>query len=214
MATVDQYQQLSRLDPDDVRKRLRDIAPGYANLFPQTPTDTPPGVGLPAGTGSDGGISQVSPEEALRLLDAGSVQTSEDAIPDPALGRTIEELTADRKFNPVLYAKQFPTKTRKIVEVIHKTGGPSRKSASIHLTTEQRRKFVSVVETTGSTRGSLERIELREGMTLPDEIELLEVPDTVVSEVPEIREYRYVVVNHEIGLVEPDTRRVVEVFEE
>jgi hypothetical protein len=105
-------------------------------------------------------------------------------------------------------------KTRKIVEVIHKSGGTSRKSASIHLTTEQRRKFVSVVETTGSTRGPSHRIELREGMMLPDDIDLLDVPDTVVSEVPEIREYRYVVIDHEIGLVEPDTRRVVEVFEE
>jgi len=104
-------------------------------------------------------------------------------------------------------------RTRKIVEVIHKSGGPSSKSASIHLTKEQRRQFRTSVETTGSTRMP-DRIELREGVTLPEDIVLEDVPDTVITEVPAIREYRYVVIGNEIGLVEPQTRRVIEVFPE
>ncbi len=102
-------------------------------------------------------------------------------------------------------------KTRKIVEVIHKTGG-SRKSASISLSSEQRKKFKTTVETTGSTRASTSRIEIREGVVLPQEVEILDVPQTIISDVPELRTYRYVVIGDEIALVEPDTRRVIEVI--
>jgi hypothetical protein len=104
-------------------------------------------------------------------------------------------------------------RTRKIVEVIHKSGGSSAKSASIHLTKEQRHRFKTTVETTGSTRAP-DRIELRQGVTLPDDVVLEDVPDTIITEVPAIREYRYVVIGNEIGLVEPQTRRVIEIFPE
>jgi hypothetical protein len=104
-------------------------------------------------------------------------------------------------------------RTRKIVEVIHKRGGSSGKSASIQLTKEQRHRFKTSVETTGSTRAP-DRIELRQGVTLPEDIILEDVPETIITEVPAIREYRYVVIGNEIGLVEPRTRRVIEVFPE
>jgi hypothetical protein len=104
-------------------------------------------------------------------------------------------------------------RTRKIVEVIHKSGGSSGKSASIHLTKEQRRTFRTAVETTGSTRAP-DRIEVRTGVTLPEDIVLEDIPQTIVTEVPAIREYRYVVIGSEIALVEPQTRRVIEVFPE
>ncbi|WP_175493861.1 DUF1236 domain-containing protein [Microvirga guangxiensis] len=103
-------------------------------------------------------------------------------------------------------------RTKKIVEVIHKSGSP-RKSASISLSSEQRKKFKTTVETTGSTRTSTSKIEIREGVTLPQEVEILDVPQTIISDVPELRTYRYVVIGDEIALVEPETRRVIEVIE-
>ncbi|WP_052003015.1 DUF1236 domain-containing protein [Microvirga sp. BSC39] len=103
-------------------------------------------------------------------------------------------------------------RTKKIVEVIHKSGG-SRKSASVSLSSEQRKKFRTSVETTGSTRQTTSKVEIREGVTLPQDVEILEVPQTVISEVPELRTYRYVVIGDEVALVEPETRRVIEVIE-
>jgi len=104
-------------------------------------------------------------------------------------------------------------RTKKIVEVIRKSGG-SRKSASVNLSSEQRRKFKTTVETTGSTRRSTStKVEIREGVTLPEEIEIMEVPQTIVTEVPELRTYRYVVVGDEVALIEPETRRVIQVIE-
>jgi len=103
-------------------------------------------------------------------------------------------------------------RTKKIVEVIRKSGG-SRKSASVSLSSEQRKKFRTSIETTGSTRQTKSKVEIREGITLPQDVDIMDVPQTIVTEVPELRTYRYVVVGDEIALVEPETRRVIEVIE-
>ncbi|WP_376702470.1 DUF1236 domain-containing protein [Mesorhizobium sp. ISC25] len=47
-------------------------------------------------------------------------------------------------------------------------------------------------------------VELNVGSTLPDTVELHEVPDV---------KYRYVVVDHRTVLVDPGTRRIVKVIE-
>ena len=104
-------------------------------------------------------------------------------------------------------------RTKRVVEVISKSGTLHRTSASLILNTEQRRKLKSSVETTGSTRSSSTRIELRQGETLPQDVTLIEVPDTIVTEIPELRTYRYVVIGDEIAIVQPDTRRVIEIIE-
>lgn len=104
-------------------------------------------------------------------------------------------------------------RTKRIVEVISKSGSPRRSTASVSLSQEQRRKLRTTVETTGSTRSTSTQVELREGVTLPQEVELVEVPQTIITEVPELRTYRYVIIGDELALVEPETRRVVEVLE-
>ena len=50
------------------------------------------------------------------------------------------------------------------------------------------------------------------GSPLPSNLELLALPPAVVSLVPEYRDYEYVVVQDEIVIVEPSTRRVVEII--
>ena len=76
-----------------------------------------------------------------------------------------------------------------------------------------RKKFVTSVETTGSTRSTTTEIELREGITLPQDLEILDAPQTAVTEVPELSTYRYVVIGADVALVEPETRRVIEVIQ-
>ena len=108
-------------------------------------------------------------------------------------------------------------RTKKIVEVIHKSGKRSasaRSSSTVKLSSEQRKTFRSGVQTTGSTRSAGTRIELREGVTLPEEVELQEVPQTIITEVPELRTYRYVVIGDEIGLVDPESREIITVIQE
>jgi hypothetical protein len=169
--------------------------------------------------------------EVTRAFTSTSVNTTSDVNFDVSVGSRITEnvrlapvpqevvriVPQYRGYDYVVVRDEIvivEPKTKKVVEVIHKSGGPSRKSAAVNLSSEQRRKFKTTVETTGSTRRASQTIELREGITLPQDIELQEVPDTFITEVPEIREYRYVVIGDEIGLVDPGTRQVIEVFQE
>ncbi len=51
------------------------------------------------------------------------------------------------------------------------------------------------------------------GATVPSSVELVEVPETVVTEVPTVRNYRYFVWNNDVVLVDPSTRRVVQILD-
>ncbi len=51
------------------------------------------------------------------------------------------------------------------------------------------------------------------GMTVPSDVELMTVPDTIVTDVPAIRGYRYFVWNDDVVLVDPSTRRVVQIVD-
>lgn len=50
------------------------------------------------------------------------------------------------------------------------------------------------------------------GAVLPAEVELYSVPEAV--EVPSVRRYRYTVWNNQVVLVDPSTRKVVEIIRE
>ena len=51
------------------------------------------------------------------------------------------------------------------------------------------------------------------GMTVPSDVELVEVPETVVTEVPAVRSYRYFRYGDDVVLVDPSSRRVVQVID-
>ena len=53
-------------------------------------------------------------------------------------------------------------------------------------------------------------VEYRIGARVPDSIRLYSVPREVAVEVPEIRSYKYIVVNNRVVLVDPATSQVVE----
>jgi len=47
------------------------------------------------------------------------------------------------------------------------------------------------------------------GMRVPDTVELQAVPDTLVTEVPAVRSYKYMTVNNRVWLVDPATSQIV-----
>jgi hypothetical protein len=102
-------------------------------------------------------------------------------------------------------------------------GGPAAAQTSVTTTT-----------TTGETTGSItiapekrtvikqrlsssKPVTLKEkvtvGMTVPSDVELVTVPEAIYTEVPSIRNYRYFVYNDDVVLVDPSSRRVVQVIE-
>lgn len=101
--------------------------------------------------------------------------------------------------------------TYRIVEVIERSGS-SRATGAARLTIDSS-KF-GLIKRELRPRGDIKvRFTVREGAVLPDDVELWEVPQTVITEVPELRSYRYVVYQNEVVLVEPQTRRIVEVID-
>jgi hypothetical protein len=60
-------------------------------------------------------------------------------------------------------------------------------------------------------------VELRErivvGATIPAEVELAPVPETIYAEVPTLQPYRYFVWDNRFVLVEPSSRRVIQIID-
>jgi hypothetical protein len=109
-------------------------------------------------------------------------------------------------------------RTRRIVEVVGRSGGgggaaaagPSGRSR-LTLSEQGRSRVRRLVTTTRTAPAST--IELREGMVLPGSVEILTFPDEVVTEVPDLRTYEYVIVGNRVGIVERQSRTVVEIVE-
>jgi hypothetical protein len=51
------------------------------------------------------------------------------------------------------------------------------------------------------------------GWTVPESVQLQSVPETIVSDVPTVKGYRYFVYNDDVVLVDPQTRKVVTILE-
>ncbi len=51
------------------------------------------------------------------------------------------------------------------------------------------------------------------GATVPETVELRSVPETIVSDIPSVKGYRYFVYNDDVVLVDPQTRKVVTIVE-
>jgi hypothetical protein len=100
--------------------------------------------------------------------------------------------------------------TYRVVEVVRISGGRTGQvRGSLTLTTEQQQ----IVRRYARQRaGSRVTVDVREGRPLGREVELHELPEEVFVEVPELREYRYVVSGNQIILVDPSTRVVAEVI--
>jgi hypothetical protein len=53
---------------------------------------------------------------------------------------------------------------------------------------------------------------LRVGMTIPDELEVLGLPQDAATTVPTVTTYSYIIVGDQIAIVEPETRKVIQLI--
>ena len=111
--------------------------------------------------------------------------------------------------------------TRKIVTVIPRSGrattGTSTSvtqmpSSKLQLPPEKRRLIrETVIKEQGAPRCS--DTQLSVGMEVPRSLQLRPLPDTIVSEVPDIRSYNFCIKDNEVVLIDPSDYRIVEVIE-
>jgi hypothetical protein len=57
-------------------------------------------------------------------------------------------------------------------------------------------------------------VQVRVGTRVPESVELRAMPETIVTDVPSIKRYRYMYVNGQVVLVDPETSEVVEIIHE
>jgi hypothetical protein len=100
--------------------------------------------------------------------------------------------------------------TYEIIYVIDESG-PSSRTARLEVSASQRLFILSHLDL---DRPSTDvRIRLALGAEIPNRVELLAFPDPVVATIPEIRRYRYVVVDRSVVIVDPYDREVALVVE-
>ena len=133
----------------------------------------------------------------------------------PVTPAIVEVYPQYRGYNFVLVDEEIviiEPRTKKIVTIIGGTASVSRSRLS--LSDGQRdaiRRNARQQQTTGSGKVVIDR-DIQIGDDLPDSVEFESFPDTVYTEVPEIRSYRYIVRDRDIYLVDPTERRVIEII--
>lgn len=81
-------------------------------------------------------------------------------------------------------------------------------SQPLQLTPTQRSTIYRTVTKT-QVRPAQATVQYQVGMRVPESVELYAVPQEVVTEVPAVQPYKYMVVNNRVWLVDPNTSEVV-----
>jgi hypothetical protein len=84
--------------------------------------------------------------------------------------------------------------------------------APIVLTPEQRTVIYQTVTRGGPRVAPQVEAQVITGVRIPRSVELSALPEEVVVEVPAVKRYKYVYVQNQVVLVDPDTSEVVEVI--
>jgi len=101
--------------------------------------------------------------------------------------------------------------TYEIVYVIDDSSGPRTRTARLELSASERQLLLTHIQL---DRPSTDvRIRLALGAEIPNRVELLAFPDPVVTSIPKLRDFRFVVVERSVAIVDPSNRDVVLVVE-
>ncbi|MBJ6128438.1 DUF1236 domain-containing protein [Microvirga splendida] len=155
---------------------------------------------------------EVEPVENVSFSVSVGVNVPQDLGLHPVPADVVEIVPAYREYRYMVVEDQIVIvnpKTRKVVEVIEQGSttasiGASQGSGSLSLSQEEE---TTVIKTLRSDVSGV----FREGATMPQCVELRPIPSSV--DVPELRSYRYVLVEDSVILVEPDSRRIVKILE-
>src|SRR6266705_5160365 len=85
---------------------------------------------------------------------------------------------------------------------------------TVKLTPAQRTTIYQRVtqEPRAQVRLPQKEVEVTVGGRIPEAADLYDLPEPVIAEVPDVKRYKYMVVNNEVVLVDPDTSQVVEII--
>jgi hypothetical protein len=82
----------------------------------------------------------------------------------------------------------------------------------VQLTAQQRRQVYQMVMAEKSAAPAPSGISLRIGAKVPASVQLSDLPSSVASQMPNLKEFKYIVAQNQIALVDPDTNQIVEIL--
>jgi len=86
---------------------------------------------------------------------------------------------------------------------------------TVRLSPEQRTTiYRRVTQQPRAASRSIPMKEVEVGVRVPEATELYDLPEPVIADVPAVRRYRYMVINNQVVLVDPETSQVVEIIRE
>ena len=210
--------------------------PATGTGTPANPTQTGQnGAGDAGGKVEVTGNIKIAPDRATRVRDTlfRTGERSEDIdvtinigtpLPERARPRplptTIIEIAPEyRGYDYVIVRDEIvivEPSSRKVVEVIHQGSRVHARSSTsgpqLQLTTDQRAMILDYARQQ-RIAAVQERIDLDTGANVPSDVNLVPLPDEIVTQIPAIRTYSFFVVSDQVVLVDPQSRQVVEVVE-
>jgi hypothetical protein len=82
----------------------------------------------------------------------------------------------------------------------------------VQLTPQQRQAVYQMVMKEKSAAPAPSGISLRIGAKVPATVQLSELPDNVAAQMPNLRQFKYIVAQNQIALVDPSTNEIVEIL--
>ncbi|HEY8268838.1 MAG TPA: DUF1236 domain-containing protein [Xanthobacteraceae bacterium] len=95
--------------------------------------------------------------------------------------------------------------------------GTSREPATmggkpeLQLTTQQKSQVYKLIMSERSQPAPA-GVSLRIGAKVPGTVQLNDVPESIHSEIPGVRQYKYIVVQNQVALIDPQTTEVIEII--
>ena len=90
---------------------------------------------------------------------------------------------------------------------------PAIQGGKPELTVQQRTSMYRSVMSGRHTQAPA-GVSVRVGAKIPASVELQDVPESLHAEIPGVREYKYVVVQNQLVLVDPKTNTVLEIIQQ
>ncbi|MEZ0168057.1 DUF1236 domain-containing protein [Microvirga sp. TS319] len=91
-------------------------------------------------------------------------------------------------------------------------GSPVETGEPIQLSPDKQTMILDQVRTSPDLPQADLKEPLRIGMVIPPEVELLELPQDAATAVPTVTSYNYVIAGDQIAIVEPESRRVIQLI--
>jgi hypothetical protein len=197
--------------PQQKEERAAPAQPGTAQKEPQS---EPKQKAEPKGKGSAQGDMKEQPGKGTAQAKPNdSKGAAEKALESKATKGTAEKAPEPKDKATKGTAEKAPAPQDKGTKGAASEPGKSGTGNRVQLTEEKRTTVgQTFAKDANLNRAANVNVSINIGTRLPNSVRLVAVPASILAIIPEYRSYRYVVVNDQICIVEPNSYEIVEII--